>query len=86
MTSQDLNNKLYDLPFQPFRVRLTNNTTIDILNPGTVVVGPTTAIMPIEATFDKGGYPVVNRWLTVALDQIVELTDIEVKKGGTKKR
>ena len=41
MTSRDLLNKLHDGPFQPFRVKLSNNTTLDVLDPNTVVVGPT---------------------------------------------
>ncbi|HLL90306.1 MAG TPA: hypothetical protein VK324_13485 [Tepidisphaeraceae bacterium] len=48
MTDLDLLNKLHDQPFQPFRVRLTNNSAIDVLDPNTVVVGPTSAIMPIR--------------------------------------
>jgi len=41
MTYRDLLNKLHDHPFQPFRVRLSSNCTMDVLDPGTVVVGPT---------------------------------------------
>jgi hypothetical protein len=33
MTDRDLLNKLHDQSFQPFRVRLSNNSTIDVLDP-----------------------------------------------------
>jgi hypothetical protein len=33
MRARDLLNKLHDEPFQPFRVRLSNNTSIDVLDP-----------------------------------------------------
>jgi hypothetical protein len=52
MRARDLLNKLHDEPFQPFRVRLSNNSTIDVLDPNTVIVGPSSAIMPIETMRD----------------------------------
>src|SRR4051812_37880314 len=69
MAPQDLVNKLSDepfKPFKPFRVRLTNNSTIDVLDAGSVVVGPTSAIMPLEYVQD-GKPRLVSRWKTVAL-------------------
>ena len=52
MTDRDLLNKLHDQHFQPFRVRLSNNSTMDVLDPNTVVVGPSSAIMPVETVAD----------------------------------
>ena len=86
MKARDLLNKLHDQPFQPFRVRLSNNTTMDVLDPGTVIVGPSSAIMPIETVRDGSGYYVVTRWRTVALSHMVEFVDIEPPKGQTRRR
>ena len=86
MRARDLLNKLHDEPFQPFRVRLTNNTTIDVLDPNTVMVGPSSAIMPLETLRDSSGYYIVSRWRTVALAHMVELVDIEPPKTSTRKR
>jgi hypothetical protein len=86
MRTRDLLNKLHDQPFQPFRVRLSNNTTIDVLDPNTVVVGPSSAIMPIETLRDSSGYYVVSRWRTVALAHMVEFTDIEPPKSNSRRR
>jgi hypothetical protein len=84
MRVRDLLNKLHDEPFQPFRARLSNNTTIDVLDPNTVVVGPSSAIMPIETVRDSSGYYVVNRWRTVALAHIIEFVDIDPPKSQSK--
>jgi hypothetical protein len=81
MTDRDLLNKLHDQPFQPFRVRLSNNSTMDVLDPNTVVVGPTSAIMPMEANIGEHGYYVVSRWRTVALALMVEFIDIAPPKS-----
>jgi hypothetical protein len=86
MRARDLLNKLHDRPFQPFRVRLTDSTTIDVLDPNTVVVGPSSAIMPIETVQDSSGYYVVPRWRTVALAHMVQFIDIEPPKSNKRKR
>jgi hypothetical protein len=86
MSPRDLINKLHDQPFKPFRARLSNNTTIDVLDPGSVVVGPTSAIMPLEYTDDEYGTRLVLRWRTVALNHIIEFTDIERPNGSKRRR
>jgi hypothetical protein len=86
MRTRDLLNKLHDQPFQPFRVRLSNKTEIEILDPNTVVVGPSSAIMPIETLKDGSGYYVVSRWRTVALSHMVEFVDIEPPKASSKRK
>jgi hypothetical protein len=86
MRTRDLLTKLHDQPFQPFRVRLSNKTEIEILDPNTVVVGPSSAIMPIETLKDGSGYYVVSRWRTVALSHMVEFVDIEPPKASSKRK
>ena len=86
MTDRDLLNKVHDQPFQPFRVRLSNNSTMDVLDPNTVVVGPTSAIMPLESVLGEHGYYLVTRWRTVALSHIVKFTDIDPPKSTSKRR
>jgi hypothetical protein len=86
MTDGDLLNKLQDQPFQHFRVRLTNNSPMDFLNPNTVVVGPTSAIMPMDAVLGAQGYYLVTRWRTVALAHVVEFVDIDPPKSRGGKR
>ena len=86
MASQDLVNKLHDEPFKPFRVRLSNNNTIEVLDPGSVVVRPTSAIMPLEYVEDERGLKLVLKWKTVALSHMVEFVDIEQKNGNRRRR
>jgi len=71
-------NKLLDRPFRPFRARLSDNSTIDVLyHPGSVVVGPTNAIMPLKYVENDYGHKLVLRWKTVPLDHIVELVNLD---------
>ena len=78
--------KINKAPFQPFRVQLSNNSTMDVLDPGTVVVGPPSAIMPVESVLGDHGYYVAARWRTVALAHMVEFIDIDPPKSGSRKR
>lgn len=86
MTDRDLLNKLHEKPFQPFRARLSNNATRNVLDPNTLVVGPNSAIMPVEAVRGDHGYYVVTRWRTVALRDMVEFTDIDPPKSDSRKK
>lgn len=85
MSPQGLLNRLHDEPFVPFRVKLSNSTTIDITNPGLVVVGPTSAIMPIQTAKDDFGYTLVTQWRTVSLSHIVEFIDLDPPKKPKKR-
>ena len=86
MSPDDLLSKMHDQPFRPFRARLCNNTTIDVLDVGSVVVGPTSAIMPLEYVDDEYGNKLVRRWRTIALNHIIEFVDIDTKGNGSKRR
>jgi hypothetical protein len=86
MSPQDLLNKLHDHPFKPFRVRLSNTSAIDVLDAGSVIVGPTSAIMPLEYVEDDHGQRLVYRWKTVALSHMVEFLDLDIKGNGSKRR
>lgn len=86
MSPQDLVNKLHDQPFKAFRVRLSNNNTIDVLDPGSVIVGPTSAIMPLEYVEKEPGLLLVRRWKTMALAHMVEFVDLNGKRNGAKRR
>jgi len=70
-------NRLYDQPFKGFRVRLSNNATLDVTDPGLVIVGPISAVMPIQTAKDDLGYTLVTQWRTFALDHMVEFADID---------
>ncbi len=58
---------------------------IDVLDAGLVVVGPTSAIMPLEYV-DEEGIRLVRSWKTVVLSHMVEFVDIAVKRNGSKRK
>jgi hypothetical protein len=67
MQAVDLNHRIYDSPFRPFRVHLSDGSNIAVTNAGMVLVGESSVILPVELGHDAEGYPLVKRWRTVAL-------------------
>jgi hypothetical protein len=85
MGPRDLYNKLHDEPFKSFRVRLSNGTSVNVLDAGSVIISPTSAIMPLEYV-DDAGIRLVRRWKTVALSHMVEFIDLDAKDNGSSKK
>ena len=84
MLPEQIYDKLHESPFRPFRVRLADGSTIDVLAPNSVLVGPISAVMPLKYAQRERGLKLVLRWKTVALEQMLELMDIKPRNGGSK--
>ncbi len=86
MSNRDLLRKLGDIPFKPFQLKLSNSTSIDVTEPGSVIVGDTSAVLPVDAYVDEQGFRIVRNWKTIALSHIVEFSDLDGKPGESKRR
>ena len=88
MQPHDLNQRLYDQPFRPFRLHLSDGSSIPVTNSGMVLVGESSVILPVEMGHDAQDFPLVKRWRTVALAHMVQFSDIgeAVSGKGKKKR
>jgi hypothetical protein len=86
MTYHDLLRKLNDVPFQPFRIRLSNSSTIDVREPGSVIVGESSAVVPVDTVTDDRGFRVVRDWKTISIGHIVEFVDLREKDPGPKRK
>jgi hypothetical protein len=81
MTATDLNHRLYDTPFRPFRVHLSDGSNIPV-NAGMVLVGESSAVLPTEVGHDSDGYPLVRRWRTISLAHIVQFSGADEPVTG----
>ena len=79
MTYADLQRKLEEQPFKPFRIRLSNGSAIDVLQPGSTIVGQSSAVVPTSWQTDEQGRRIALDWKTIALAHIVEFVDLDVK-------
>lgn len=79
MTYLDLQRRLHDLPFKPFRIRLVNNTSYDVMEPWMVTVGESSAVIVTRSRKDDAGYELALDWRTVAIAHMLEFSDIETK-------
>jgi hypothetical protein len=84
MQAHDLNCRLHGRPFRPFRIHLTNPflhrfselRTIDVSEPGSIIVAPKCAIVPIESSVDDQGFRIIETWKTVEFTNIAAILDI----------
>src|SRR4051812_43350157 len=83
MRAADLLRRLQDPPFRPFRIHLSDGTKLDVTDPGMIVVGNSSAVIPVKWGKDEEGRKLARDWRTIALTHIVQFSDIN---GGNGKR
>jgi hypothetical protein len=86
VTHYDLHRKLNDHPFKPFRIRLSNSSTIDVRHAGSVIVGESSAVVPTDTVLDDRGNLVARDWKTISISHIVEFVDLNEKDSGPKRK
>ena len=90
MFAADLNRRLEDQPFRPFRIHLSDGSFVDVTEPRMVIVGPTSAIVPTKWSSDANGRPVAEDWRTIILVHMVQFSDLNgsrpVGRGRRKPR
>ena len=77
MRPRDILKRLHNQPFKAFRVHLSDGTALEIPEPGMVIVGLSTAVLPSQFGRDRDGYRYARNWRTVALNHIVQFTDLD---------
>ena len=85
MTYLDLQRKLNDQPFKPFRIKLVNGTTYDIAEPWMITVGESSAIVVTQSREDDRGYRTALDWRTISIAHIIEFQDIDAPQPKRKR-
>ena len=83
---RDLRRRLHDEPFRPFRIHLSDGTSLEVPEPGMVIIGRTTAILPSEWGRDEQGFRVAENWRTISLLHIVQFSDLQEKLNGKRRQ
>ena len=81
----DLLNRLHDRRFSPFRVHMSDGTVLEVLQPGMVIVGETTAVLPTLWGADDEGRRFAQRWRTLDLSHMTQFSDLEQSNGKRRK-
>jgi hypothetical protein len=80
MRAADIIRRLDDQPFKPFRLHLSDGTLIELTQPGMVIVGNSSAVVPTRFTVEEGRR-VARDWRTVALAHILQMSDLDESIG-----
>ena len=86
MRAEDLLNRLQDEPFRPFRIHLSDGSTLDVPQGGMVIVGKSSAVLPSRFERDDEGRRIAARWRTIALVHIVQFSDLDEHVNGKGRR
>ncbi len=86
MTYLDLQRKLHDQPFKPFRIKLVNNTTYDIPESWMIIAGDSSAVVVTQVRKDERGYRVAMDWRTISIAHILEFQDLPPAPEAKRKR
>jgi hypothetical protein len=84
MTYHDLQRKLHENPFVPFRIRLVNNSTYDITDPWMVTIGESSAVVVTQVRKDDKGYELALDWKTISIAHMLEFSDLPTKERKRK--
>jgi hypothetical protein len=76
VTYRDLYRKFNSKPFKPFRINLSDSTMIDVRRPTPVIIGEASVVVPTHSIIDGRGIQLARDWRTIALNQIIGLTDL----------
>ncbi len=85
MRAKDILNRINDRPFKGFRVHLSDGSSIPVTEPGILIVGPSSAVLPTEYGSDHGER-VATRWRTVALSHMVQFSDLDEPVSGKQRK
>jgi hypothetical protein len=85
MRVKDLINRLSDRPFKGFRIHLSDGSSILVSEPGMIIVGPSSAVLPTEFGREQGER-VATRWRTVALSHMVQFADSDEPVSGKQRK
>jgi hypothetical protein len=86
MTREDIDARLADQPFQPFRMHLTDKTVVEVLGGGDCMVGLNTVVCPTGYAPDEHGRRWPRAFRKVAIPHIVRIEDVPVKSNGSRRK
>lgn len=82
MRPEDLLDRLEDKPFRPFRIHLSDGSTLEVPEAGMLIIGMSSAVLPSKWGQDEEGRRLAKHWRTVALSHMVQFTDLEEQVNG----
>lgn len=86
MRATDLLRRLEDRPFKPFRIHLTDGTTLEVLQAGMVVVGAHSAVVPSRYGKVVRGIRLAEDWRTIDILHITQFSDLSERSNGKHRR
>lgn len=82
MRLNDLARRMNDIPFKPFKIHLSDGSSISVRDSGNVILGRSSAVIPTEFEKDEDGFKFARHWRTVAFSHMVQFSDLDEPVTG----
>ena len=82
----ELHRTLRDHPFEPFHIRLANNTRYDIHEPWMAIARAKSAVVVTQVRRDDKGFEIAEDWRTVPIAHMIEFSDLATKGNGRRRK
>jgi len=86
MLPTDVLDRLEDRPFKPFRIHLSDGTTLGVIDPGMIIVSKSSVVIPSAFDRDEEGRRLAKHWRTISINHIVQFTELEEPINGGKRK
>lgn len=65
---------------------MVNDSVIDVMEPGMVIIGDSSAVVPTQTEVDERGVRYATDWKTISISHIIEFKDLDQKAGGQRRK
>jgi len=87
MRLRDITHRLNDLPFKPFKIHLSDGSSVIVRDAGGAILGQSSIVLPTEYAKDEDGLKIAKHWRTIAYSHMVQFSEIdETVEGKQRKR
>jgi hypothetical protein len=87
MRLRDISHRLNDIPFKPFRIHLSDGSSVIVRDSGGAILGQSSVVLPTEYDKDEEGFRFAKHWRTIAYSHMVQFREVdETVEGKRRKR
>ena len=86
MRLNDVIHRLSDLPFKPFKIHLSDGSTVVVRDSSGAILGRSSIVLPTEYEKDEEGYRIAKHWRTIAYSHMVQFSEVEETVEGKRRK
>jgi hypothetical protein len=86
MRLRDISHRLSDMPFKPFRIHLSDGSSVIVRDAGGAILGQSSVVLPTEYDKDEEGFRFAKHWRTIAYSHMVQFSEVDETVEGKRRK